>query len=150
MNSAVSFWAAWGALVAGLGARLAIGGIRGVEWVGIVIATMLVLAMLSYRLGPNEAGLPRVVEGPTIPVLYPGERASARFSRESFLRAMAAGKGRLEADGWLVEPAPGTLMAWKRIEFRLFGWWWYRLTGSGTMLEVTTSEGVRGHDDDAA
>jgi hypothetical protein len=65
-------------------------------------------------------GVPRVVEGEELPVLYPGEQASAQFPPD-MLQRLVAGE-RLRPSGWLVEPMPGWHGAYLRWRYRLF-WW---------------------------
>ena len=68
---------------------------------------------------------PRLVDGPTIPVLYPGERAIAH--------AVTRDGERLTVTAWLIEPAPGWIARLRR--------WRYRVFGELTAEIVVTKEG---------
>jgi hypothetical protein len=63
----------------------------------------------------TRIGEPRVVSGPTIPVLYPGEQASATAFEDN-------GDGTVTPIDWLIEPMPGWRGARLRALYRLRVW----------------------------
>jgi hypothetical protein len=66
-------------------------------------------------------GVPRIVNGAELPVLYPGERAQAQFGTDAVARLV---EGHILApDGWLVEPMPGWRGLYLRWRYRLLGRW---------------------------
>lgn len=70
-------------------------------------------------------GVPRIYDGPGIPVLYPGERATcagipfARIVDELFER----GEVTIQPGQWVVEPEPGWRGLLRRWRYRLVGQW---------------------------
>jgi hypothetical protein len=69
-------------------------------------------------------GVPRVYDTHELPILYPGERASAQLTPMDFRRAVRHGDVvEVELSGWIVEPAPGWHARWLRIRYRIFGRW---------------------------
>jgi len=67
-------------------------------------------------------GVPRCYPGPGLPVLYPGERATAQFEFENFFDAVTTGRD-VQVLNWLVEPVPGWYGWYLRTRWRLFGRW---------------------------
>jgi hypothetical protein len=87
-----------------------------------------------------KIGVPRVIAGPTIPVLYPGETASAQYTlTPEFLAAMEPGRPvELPVTDWIIEPISGWRGVWLRWRYRLVGRWFPRrgqpaLEGSATV-----------------
>ncbi len=70
-------------------------------------------------------GVPRCYDGPGIPILYPGEVASALFEPGAVNRALAFGTP-VQPIGWMIEPAPGWFARYLRWRYRCFGRWFSR------------------------
>jgi hypothetical protein len=75
-----------------------------------------------------KIGVPRVYDGASLPVLYPGESAHAEFTEEDVAAAIARGDGKVEVRRWLVEPSPGAFAWWLRLRYQVFDQWWPRGT----------------------
>jgi hypothetical protein len=64
-------------------------------------------------------GEPRLYPGNTIPMLYPGEVATAQLHVERMITfAVESGARVVPVTQWVVEPAPGWYMAWLRWQYR--------------------------------
>lgn len=83
-------------------------------------------------------GVPRCYDGHVLPILYPGEVASARIDPEAVLEALECGLDRVPIAGWLVEPAPGWFATYQRVRWRIWGRWF----SSGPAM-LTTSIAAR-------
>lgn len=58
-------------------------------------------------------GEPRIVPGPIVDVLYPGETATAHEIAQ-------IGENTFEVRSWLVGPMPGWCGRWLRLKYRFF------------------------------
>lgn len=99
---------------------------------------VLIALIISYALSP-AIGNTRVVHGSALPVLWPGEMASAQFDRESVVRAFKRRASALEPSGWLVEPMPGVRGWWIRTRYQVFWWWLERYIARRPSLDVAVS-----------
>jgi hypothetical protein len=84
-------------------------------------------------------GHPRIVDAPTIPVLYPGEVARAH-------RIKWAADGSGSVDGWLIEPMPGWRGWWLRWSYRLF---WRFVPAGRPKIDVNVTGGDTQADESA-
>lgn len=83
-------------------------------------------------------GVHRIYEGPEIPMIYPGERAtSAAIPAEDIERlideAVERGDDHITIHGaqWIVEPEPDWRGAWLRWRYRFMTRpWWYFTRGT--------------------
>jgi hypothetical protein len=78
------------------------------------------------RVTTPKIGHPRVYPGHVVPVIYPGEVASAQLGiTEATLRAARETQQpvSLQVTGWIVEPAPGWHAWWRRTRYRYWGRW---------------------------
>lgn len=71
-------------------------------------------------------GEPRLYAGGSIPILYPGERATAHVDAEAIIAAHARGETEVPITEWTVEPAPGWHAWWLRVRYRVWGRWFSR------------------------
>lgn len=71
-------------------------------------------------------GEPRIYAGGSIPILYPGERATARVDPEALIAAHARGETTVAITDWIVEPTPGWRGRWLRLRYRVWGRWFAR------------------------
>jgi hypothetical protein len=88
-------------------------------------------------------GQPRLSAGDVMPVLYPGEIATARLDIGDAINALVEGvSGRdwmeLPVREWLIEPMPGWKGRWLRLRYRVWGRWFSR--GATTIeTRITTT-----------
>lgn len=68
-------------------------------------------------------GEPRIYAGGTVPILYPGETATAHVDPEAVMAALARGEDSVPVRDWTVEPAPGWHAWWLRLRYRVWGRW---------------------------
>lgn len=68
-------------------------------------------------------GEPRVYDGESVPVIYPGEVAQARIDPEVLFAALQRGEHEVSISGWTVEPMPGWDGWWLRVRYRVWGRW---------------------------
>lgn len=106
----------------------------------VAVVALVVAAAVSWRLSP-PAGVPRVYHGATVPVIYPGETATATIDARAMFDAIEAAiatgqteiHGEALATGWTVEGGPGRMARARRVWFRVVAWWLWpiyeRLTG---------------------
>jgi hypothetical protein len=66
-----------------------------------------------------KVGEPRMYPGDTIPILYPGEVATAQLNFERITFALQTGERVVPVTHWIVEPAPGWYHAWLRWQYRV-------------------------------
>ncbi len=71
-------------------------------------------------------GVPRCYDCATMPLLYPGETASAQISHETAMAILERRVADVVVSGWLVEPMPGWLGWWLRTRYRIWGRWFSR------------------------
>lgn len=71
-------------------------------------------------------GEPRVYDQGTIPVLYPGEVATARIDPDAVAAALQRGEDQVAITQWTVEAAPGWHARWLRVRYRVWGRWFSR------------------------
>lgn len=68
-------------------------------------------------------GEPRIYTGGSIPILYPGETATARVDPATLMAALERGETEVPVTDWTVEPAPGWHAWWLRLRYRVWGQW---------------------------
>jgi hypothetical protein len=87
-------------------------------------------------------GEPRVYPGEEVPVLYPGEVASAHVHPAALLEALERGEREVPIQNWIVEPMPGWRGWWLRTRYRVWGRWFARGAPQIT-THVDVREGAR-------
>lgn len=106
------------------------------------------------KLSP-EIGVPRVYDGPELPLLYPGEFASA-IVRADATEAIDIAEGLARAindgfidpaiDGWTVEPVPGIAAALQRSAYKYVFRWVERFVGRPRLSIGSSIERVKAGD----
>lgn len=89
-------------------------------------------------------GEPRLYDGATIPILYPGETATARVDPAALHAAVLNGDHEVPVMGWTVEPAPGWKARWLRVRYRVWGRWF--ATGRARLEATMRAMPVRDED----
>jgi hypothetical protein len=103
--------------------------------------------MNTAKLRHPRIGVPRVYDGASIPILYPGEVARAHVDPTAVLAALQAGATEVPVREWTVEAAPGWHARWLRVRYRCWGRWFSRgapkLTATATVDRGTSQSPLR-------